>query len=205
MSGLESTLSLARQYLVSSRPSPLTGSTLKLIRSIYILMPSVDTFGVVSSSSLFFPLSQHSTPLQKQILTRSDIIALVWFSIHLPFIMSFVLSASALAILVRAHDCPDAPLDSLYEAFVPRSEEHITAGLRWFYCGGLGISLLCLSIITFTHTHRKIPNQRLRKETRLLFRITVAIVIICLPNAHLNSLQLVACTTVSFCPSCSSS
>lgn len=108
---------------------------------------------------------------------------------------SFVLSASALAVLVRAHDCPDAPVDSLYETFIPRSEEHISEGLRWFYCGGLGISLICMSIIATTHTHKRIPNQRLIKAKRLIFRALVGIVIICLPLAHLNSLQLVATTT----------
>lgn len=109
--------------------------------------------------------------------------------------MSFVLSASALAVLVRAHDCADAPVDSLFETFIGRSEEHISEGLQWYYCGGLGISLFCLAVIAFSHTHRKIPNQRLRKETRLAFRVVVSVVIICLPKAHLDSLQLVATTT----------
>lgn len=108
---------------------------------------------------------------------------------------SFVLSASALAVLVRAHDCPDAPLDSLFETFIARSEDHISDGLQWYYCGGLGISLFCLSIIALTHTHRKIPNQRIRKETRLVFRMLISVVIIVLPKAHLNSLQLIATTT----------
>lgn len=120
---------------------------------------------------------------------------MVWFSIHLPFIMSFVLSAGALAILVRAHDCPDADVESLFETFVPRSEEHISAGLQWYYCGGLGISLISLAIIAWTHSHRKIPNQRIKKHFRLLFRVAVAIIITCLPLAHLDSLELIATTT----------
>lgn len=109
--------------------------------------------------------------------------------------MSFVLSASALAVLVRAHDCTNAPVESLFETFQPRSEDHISEGLVWFYCGGLGVSLFCLSIISLSHVHRKIPNQRLRKETRLVFRMAVSVIIICLPKAHLNSLQLIATTT----------
>lgn len=121
---------------------------------------------------------------------------MIWFSIHLPFVMSFALSAGALAVLVRAHDCPDADVESLYETFVSRSEEEISLGLQWYYCGGLGISLLCLAVIAWAHTHRKIPNQRIKKNLRLLFRIAVAIAIICLPLAHLNSLELVATTTV---------
>jgi hypothetical protein len=120
---------------------------------------------------------------------------MAWFAAHLPFVMSFVLSASALAVLVRAHDAPDTPLDSLYPTFIPRSEEHITPALAWFYCGGLGVSLACLTVIAFTHTHRRIPNQRIKKHLRLLFRFAVAVAIVCLPLAHLNSLQLVATTT----------
>jgi low temperature requirement protein LtrA len=121
--------------------------------------------------------------------------ALTWFSAHLPFIMSFVLSASALGVLVRAHDTASAPLDSLSETFIPRSEDHISDGLVWFYCGGLGISLLCLAIISATHVHRTIPNQRLTKPTRLVFRAVVSIVILTLPLAHLDSLRLIATTT----------
>lgn len=109
--------------------------------------------------------------------------------------MSFVLSASALAVLVRAHDCPDAPVDSLYETFIPRSEEHITDGLRWFYCGGLGISLFCMGIIAHSHVHKKIPNVRLMKNKRILLRFLVSIAIILLPLAHLNSLDLIGTTT----------
>ena len=77
--------------------------------------------------------------------------------------MSFVLSASALAILVRAHDCPNSPVDSLFETFVSRSEGEVSDALKWYYCGGLGIALFSLAIISLSHTHRKIPHQRLRK------------------------------------------
>ena len=121
--------------------------------------------------------------------------ALLWFSLHLPFIMSFVLSASALAILVRAHDSPDSPVDSLYETFVPRSEEHVSAGLRWFYCGGMGIALLCMAILAHTHVHKTIPNQRLFKNKRLFIRILASVAILCLPIAHLDSLDMVGTVT----------
>ncbi|KAF2660174.1 hypothetical protein K491DRAFT_589607 [Lophiostoma macrostomum CBS 122681] len=121
--------------------------------------------------------------------------AMVWFSIHIPFIMSFVLSASALAVLVRAHDCPDTPLDSLYETYVEQSEEHISEGLRWFYCGGMGIALLCMTIIAVCHTHKKPPRVRVGKHKRLTIRVFVSIAIILLPLAHMNSLDLIGTTT----------
>jgi hypothetical protein len=109
--------------------------------------------------------------------------------------MSFVLSASALGVLVRAHDCPDAPVDSLYETFIPRSEDHISDGLRWFYCGGLAISLACMSVISMSHVHKKIPHQRLKKNHRLIIRFAVSLAILLLPLAHLDSLDLIGTTT----------
>lgn len=120
---------------------------------------------------------------------------MIWISIHLPFTMSFVLSASSLALLVRAHDTHSAPLSSLYPTFIPRSEEHIPNGLAWFYCAGLSLSLLCLAIISKSHSHRQIPHQRLSKDIRLGYRVAVAVAILVLPKAHLDSLSLVATTT----------
>ncbi|KAF2733993.1 hypothetical protein EJ04DRAFT_467326 [Polyplosphaeria fusca] len=133
--------------------------------------------------------------LHSHAIRRHAISAMIWMSMHLPFIMSFVLGASALAVLVRAHDCPDAPLEALYETFQSRSEDHLSDGLRWFYCGGLSISLMCMTVLAATHDHKKIPNVRLGKNKRLFYRFLVAIIILLLPLAHLNSLQLVATTT----------
>jgi heme/copper-type cytochrome/quinol oxidase subunit 4 len=70
-----------------------------------------------------------------------------------------------------------------------------TLTLVRFYCGGLSLSLLSLSVISLTHVHRKIPNQRFRKCFRLVFRAFIAITILLLPFAHMNSLQLIATTT----------
>ncbi|KAF2471400.1 uncharacterized protein BDR25DRAFT_285984 [Lindgomyces ingoldianus] len=144
---------------------------------------------------LYFEIDSFN--LHTHAIRRHVASAMIWLSIHLPFIMSFVLSASALAVLVRAHDCEDAPVDSLYETFIPRSEEHIEDSLRWFYCGGLGISLACMSVISYTHVYRSIPNRRLGKNKCILIRFLVSIAIILLPLAkeHLNSLELIATTT----------
>ncbi|ORY18017.1 bacterial low temperature requirement A protein-domain-containing protein [Clohesyomyces aquaticus] len=144
---------------------------------------------------LYFEIDSFN--LHTHAIRRHVVSAMIWFSIHLPFIMSFVLSASALAVLVRAHDCEDAPVDSLYETFIPRSEEHLEEGLRWFYCGGLGIALACMGVIAYCHSFRSIPNRRLGKNKCLLFRFLVSIIIILLPLAkeHLNSLELIATTT----------
>ena len=69
---------------------------------------------------------------------------MLWGAAHLPFIMSFVLGAAALSKLVLATDCSDTKLEDLTETYMARSDQEIPVGLRWFYCGGLGIALACM-------------------------------------------------------------
>lgn len=78
-------------------------------------------------------------------LTFSIISATVWINVHLPFIMSYVLAGASLSKLVLAHDHHDTDLKTLGDLYLNRSEEHILDALRWFYCVGLGIALLCMS------------------------------------------------------------
>jgi len=74
------------------------------------------------------------------------ITAIIWGGAHLPFIMSFVLGAAALSKLVVAHDCPNADLHDLTEHWMERSDEEVPYGLRWFYCGGLGLALFFMGM-----------------------------------------------------------
>lgn len=78
-------------------------------------------------------------------LTFSIISATVWINVHLPFIMSYVLAGASLSKLVLAHDHHDTDLETLGDLYLNRSEDHIPDALRWFYCVGLGIALLCMS------------------------------------------------------------
>jgi low temperature requirement protein LtrA len=157
----------------------------------------MDSFNLHTHAIRRHVFSGKSSPSSKSAGKRiiNMYLALIWFTVHLPFVMSFVLSASALGVLVRAHDCPDAPVESLYETFIPRSEDHISQGLRWFYCGGLSISLACMTIISMAHVHKKIPHQRINKHYRLIIRFAVSLAILLLPLAHLNSLDLIGTTT----------
>ena len=70
--------------------------------------------------------------------------AILWLSAHLPFVMSFVLYGGALSRLVVAHDSPDADETNLTEVFAQKSEGELSPGLRWFYCAGLAIALICM-------------------------------------------------------------
>lgn len=139
--------------------------------------------------------------------------AFTWLSVHIPFVMSFILAAASLSHLVLVHDCPDAGTESLTEAYTAKSEAEITVGLRWFYCAGLGIALACMGrypqplgrscandpqsgIISLSHVHKEFEGQRIRKRHRLALRFAVAIIFICLSfQEHLTSLGLIATTT----------
>ena len=60
--------------------------------------------------------------------------------------MAYVLAGAALSRLVLVTDCHDANIDDLTEAYIGRSEPDVNTPLRWFYCGGLGIALLSMSM-----------------------------------------------------------
>ena len=145
-----------------------------------------------------------------------SVTAMLWTTIHFPFIMAYVLAGAALSRLVLATDCRDANVDDLADAYISRSESEVSSGLRWFYCAGLGIALLCMStpvalpqllfanlrtyvetgIISLSHVHKEFDGERIGKRYRLSVRLSVAIILIFLPLAEsLSSLQLVSITT----------
>ena len=99
--------------------------------------------------------------------------AMAWMTAHLPFIMGYILAAASLSRLVLATDCHDANAEDLTEAYISDSQGGVPTGLRWFYCGGLGIALLfmsihlpCLSLLSATNCfshHLTLPHpQRIR-------------------------------------------
>ena len=118
-----------------------------------------------------------------------------WITAHLPFVMGYVLSAATLSQLVLAHDCSDADPEKLGDHYSERSVADVDDAMRWFYCGGLGVALFCMGIVSFCHVHKKIPNARLLKRPRLAIRVAVSLIIICLPLAkQLTSLHLIVVT-----------
>lgn len=111
--------------------------------------------------------------------------------------MSYVLSAATLTKLVIAHDIADADAEhDLGERYALNSVGELEDGMRWYYCGGLGLSLIFMSVISLCHVHKKLPNARLVKRFRLAMRCCIGIVIIYIPLTHsLNSLHLISITT----------
>ncbi|KAG4435489.1 hypothetical protein IFR05_009028 [Cadophora sp. M221] len=130
-------------------------------------------------------------------IRRNVASAMLWGSVHLPFIMSFVLAAGSLSKLVVATDCHDAELEDLTEFYQHKSEHEIPIGLRWFYCAGLGIALFCMGLISISHIHKDAPRTRIPKRYRLINRFIICLILILLPLSHssLNSLHLIATTT----------
>jgi hypothetical protein len=55
--------------------------------------------------------------------------------------LGFSLAGASLSKLVVAHDCSDADIEALTEVYKAKSSDSIEIGLRWFYCGGLGVAL----------------------------------------------------------------
>ncbi|KAI9647287.1 hypothetical protein NHQ30_003670 [Ciborinia camelliae] len=144
---------------------------------------------------IYFDLD--GTDLFAHAIRRDVRASIIWNFAHLPFIMSYVLGSAALSKLVVATDCGDASLESLTEAYQAKSETEISDGLRWFYCSGFGIALFCMGIISACHIHKKDSHGiRLAKRWRMLNRLFVCIILICLPLARsLNSLQVISTVT----------
>jgi low temperature requirement protein LtrA len=157
----------------------------------------IDTFNMHTHAIRRHFFSGKSTPHSRLLHQLTLLTAVLWLSAHLPFILAFALSGSALSKLVLAHDIASANPSDLLEPYSTRSEEGVPTGLRWFYCGGLSIALMNMGVISLTHTFKTIPSVRLRRPFRLAIRFLVAIAILLLPLAgeRLNSLQLVATTT----------
>ncbi|KAK5132990.1 hypothetical protein LTR08_008277 [Meristemomyces frigidus] len=129
-------------------------------------------------------------------IRRHKFTSFLWTTAHLPFVMAFVLGGGALARLVVATDLPHAELEHLTETYQERSEPEIPAGIRWFYCAGFAIALVCMALISLSHIHKESESIRLRKRYRLTSRFGVAVVLLLLPLAErLNSLQLVGTVT----------
>ncbi|KAB5585807.1 bacterial low temperature requirement A protein-domain-containing protein [Coniochaeta sp. 2T2.1] len=122
--------------------------------------------------------------------------AFLWQNAHLTFIMGYILASAALSKLVVAADCRDSPLETLTEFYQLRSEEHVSLGLRFYYCTGLAVALLSMGLISFAHEHKLPVTCRLPKWVRLANRVAVCVVLFALPAAQgVDSLNLIGITT----------
>lgn len=122
-------------------------------------------------------------------------IAGLWGFSHLPFVMGYIVATSALSRLVLATDVPGTNLNQLAEPYRDSAEDEFNSGVRFFYCHGLAIALLCMAVISFSHEHKKQPTLRLNKNIRLANRIAVCVIMFFLPLAtSLHSLSLISIT-----------
>ncbi|KAK0102068.1 hypothetical protein ONS96_006032 [Cadophora gregata f. sp. sojae] len=130
-------------------------------------------------------------------IRRHYVSAWVWIFGHLPFIMGYTLSATAMSKIVLAHDVSHADDGSLEKPYNEESEEYVATGLRWFYRGGLCVALIFSCIISLSHIYHVKGDARLTREARLIFRSGAAVSILMLPlvpKERLQSLALVGIT-----------
>lgn len=141
------------------------------------------------------PVRSHSFPLLSVYFKANNSIAGLWGVSHLPFVMGYIVATSALSRLVLATDVPGTDSNQLAEPYRDSAEDHFNSGVRFFYCHGLAIALLCMAAISFSHEHKKQPTLRLNKSIRLANRIAVCIIMFFLPLAtSLRSLDLISIT-----------
>lgn len=124
--------------------------------------------------------------------------AALWQNAHLIFALSYILAAAAMCKLLVVTDCANAPLSALTPFYQHRSDDHITEGLRLYYCIGLGLALFSMGLISISHQHRvPLGMCKFSKHIRLANRLLVCIIFFTLPAAgdRLNSLSLLSITT----------
>ncbi|KAI9803941.1 MAG: hypothetical protein M1833_000222 [Piccolia ochrophora] len=100
----------------------------------------------------------------------SHAIRFIWISIHLPFVLCYILGSAGLSRMVLIHDTANADPHDFNEVYE--------------------------GIISMTHVHKDMAGARFKKKHRLTIRFAVSIIIICLGTAdHLNSLELISTVT----------
>lgn len=110
--------------------------------------------------------------------------------------MAYVLSASTLSRIVLAHDSSDSDPTKLTQEYSMKSVQDLSSGLRWFYCGGLGCSIILMAVISYSHKNKGSGTIRSSKNIRLIFRCCIGVVMIGIARAvSLTSLELVAITS----------
>ncbi|KAG8829742.1 hypothetical protein FRC17_006134 [Serendipita sp. 399] len=71
------------------------------------------------------------------------------------------------------------------------SEDEVSQAIRWYFGGGLGVAMFALSLIGFTH--RSLDSDgttRVGRNTQLLCRGSIGVIMICLPLSNLNPLEM---------------
>jgi hypothetical protein len=83
--------------------------------------------------------------------------------------MSFTIAGAALSRLVVMTDCPNALIEDLTEAYQAKSSEDIEDGIRWFYCCGLGVALICTGRSSRYHLGFPSYSSRVSHHFRLSY------------------------------------
>ena len=145
---------------------------------------------VFALSAIYFEMDRFN--LYTHAIRRHPLASVAWSYAHLPMTAGFVLSSSALKKIVTAHDCLNAKPEYLSES--ETSAASLTTGDRWFYCGGLGTTVFCLSFISMMHVYKTSKFHPFAKTVRQINRCVIGLAIILLGLTNLNSLHLISLT-----------
>lgn len=91
-------------------------------------------------NTLYFEIDSYN--LHVHAIRRHFVSATLWITLHLPFILAYVIAGAALSRLVLVDDVSGTSIDDLADISKVQSEPEIAHGLRWFYTAGLGIGTL---------------------------------------------------------------
>lgn len=162
----------------------------KFARGVFLLIIAYVLFWIYNNGST----SKKAIHPLRYSATR----AIVWIYSHLPLIAGLVLAADAGGVLASS-DFTDL---SKYDA-IEREElgqEINMYALSLFFTGGICVSLFCMFMLGYVDKCRDPPDLHIiSKFWRIVLRIPIAIIILCLSFAELNSTLLMGLVALLLC------
>ena len=111
-------------------------------------------------------------------------------------IMGWTLAGAALPRIVLACDYGDSNPDQLTEIFAAAAQPTVGSYLRWYFCCGLAIGTVSMSLLQLLHKPERI-TPRIARRWRVAGRFGTCLTWAMLPFAkdNLNSLNLLSIVT----------
>ncbi|KAF6062822.1 Bacterial low temperature requirement A protein (LtrA) family protein [Candida albicans] len=164
------------------------GFSAKFARGLFLL----------ANAYILFWIYQYGSTSNKAIhpLRHSAWTAISWIYAHAPLIAALVLAADAGGDLASLDNTSTAKHHSVSEHGGEEEEKNMYA-LSFFYTGGICVSLVCMFILGLVETSRDPPELFvLPKNLRIALRLPIAIIIVLLSLAELNTTLLMGLVTM---------
>ncbi|KAI5963770.1 uncharacterized protein KGF55_002650 [Candida pseudojiufengensis] len=160
---------------------------------------------LLADAYILFWLYQYRSHSRKAThpLRRSGTTAILWVYAHLPLIAALVLSADAGGELCAERNTSTKKhqhhSEELHERAESSSEEEKVNmyGLSFYYTGGITVSLLSMFVLGFIEKSNDPPGLFIfSKFWRIIWRIPIAIIIVMISFAEMNSTLLMGIVTL---------